>query len=118
MTEAIGFTRANLPANTMMSIVNANIKTATDALNNAKATMAKYANATDPTSINLYQQAEKSAIDAENIIKQNNAMLNSIYSQFDLTNADDVKSINVTVNDLLDVKGSLSDDVNKNKAKI
>lgn len=117
ITEAIGFTRANLPANTMMSIVNANIKTATDALNNAKATMAKYANATDPTSINLYQQAEKSAIDAENIIKQNNVMLNSIYSQFDLTNADDVKSINATVNDLLDVKGSLSDDVNKNKAK-
>lgn len=117
MTEAIGFTRANLPANTMMSIVDANIKTATDALNNAKATMAKYANATDPTSINLYQQAEKSAIDAENIIKQNNAMLNSIYSQFDLINADDVKSINATVNDLLDVKGSLSDDVNKNKAK-
>lgn len=117
MTEAIGFTRANLPSNTMMSIVDANIKTATDALDNAKATMAKYANATDPTSINLYQQAEKSAIDAENIIKQNNAMLNSIYSQFDLTNADDVKSINATVNDLLDVKGSLSDDVNKNKAK-
>lgn len=117
MTEAIGFTRANLPANAMMSIVNANIKTATDALNNAKATMAKYANATDPTSINLYQQAEKSAIDAENIIKQNNTMLNSIYSQFDLTNADDVKSINVTIDDLLDVKGSLSDDVNKNKAK-
>lgn len=117
MTEAIGFTRANLPANAMMSIVNANIKTATDALNNAKATMAKYANATDPASINLYQQAEKSAIDAENIIKQNNTMLNSIYSQFDLTNADDVKSINVTINDLLDVKGSLSDDVNKNKAK-
>lgn len=117
MTEAIGFTRANLPANAMMSIVNANIKTATDALNNAKATMAKYANATDPASINLYQQAEKSAIDAENIIKQNNTMLNSIYSQFDLTNADDVKSINVTIDDLLDVKGSLSDDVNKNKAK-
>lgn len=117
MTEAIGFTRANLPANTMMSIIDANIKTATDALNNAKATMAKYANATDPTSINLYQQAEKSAIDAENIIKQNNTMLNSIYSQFDLTNADDVKSINATVNDLLNVKGSLSDDVNKNKAK-
>ena len=117
MTEAIGFTRANLPSNAMMSIVDANIKTATDALNNAKATMAKYANATDPTSINLYQQAEKSAIDAENIIKQNNAMLNSIYSQFDLTNADDVKSINATINDLLDVKGSLSDDVNKNKAK-
>ena len=117
MTEAIGFTRANLPANTMMSIVDANIKTATDALDNAKATMAKYANSTDPTSINLYQQAEKSAIDAENIIKQNNAMLNSIYSQFDLTNVDDVKSINATINDLLDVKGSLSDDVNKNKAK-
>lgn len=117
MTESIGFTRANLPANAMMNIVDANIKTATEALDNAKATMAKYENAKDDQSRYLYQQAEKSAIDAENIIKQNNTMLNSIYSQFDLTNADDVKSINATINDLLDVKGSLSDDVNKNKAK-
>lgn len=102
MTEAIGFTRANLPSNAMMSIVDANIKTATDALNNAKATMAKYANATDPTSINLYQQAEKSAIDAENIIKQNNAMLNSVYRQLDFSNPQHLKQINKLKETLLD----------------
>lgn len=102
MTEAIGFTRANLPANAMMSIVDANIKTATDALDNAKATMAKYANATDPTSINLYQQAEKSAIDAENIIKQNNAMLNSVYRQLDFSNPQHLKQINKLKETLLD----------------
>lgn len=102
MTEAIGFTKANLPANTMMPIVDANIKTATDALNNAKATMAKYANATDPTSINLYQQAEKSAIDAENIIKQNNAILNSVYRQLDFSNPQHLKQINKLKEILLD----------------
>lgn len=102
MTEAIGFTRANLPSNAMMSIVDANIKTATDALDNAKATMAKYANATDPTSINLYQQAEKSAIDAENIIKQNNAMLNSVYRQLDFSNPQHLKQINKLKETLLD----------------
>lgn len=102
MTEAIGFTRANLPANAMMSIIDANIKTATDALDNAKATMAKYANATDPTSINLYQQAEKSAIDAENIIKQNNAMLNSVYRQLDFSNPQHLKQINKLKETLLD----------------
>lgn len=102
MTEAIGFTRANLPANTMMSIVDANIKTATNALDNAKATMAKYANATDPTSINLYQQAEKSAIDAENIIKQNNAILNSVYCQLDFSNPQHLKQINKLKETLLD----------------
>lgn len=102
MTEAIGFTRANLPANAMMSIVDANIKTATDALDNAKATMAKYANATDPTSINLYQQAEKSAIDAENIIKQNNAILNSVYRQLDFSNPQHLKQINKLKETLLD----------------
>lgn len=102
MTEAIGFTRANLPANAMMSIVDANIKTATNALDNAKATMAKYANATDPTSINLYQQAEKSAIDAENIIKQNNAILNSVYRQLDFSNPQHLKQINKLKETLLD----------------
>ena len=102
MTEAIGFTRANLPANAMMSIVDTNIKTATDALDNAKATMAKYANSTDPTSINLYQQAEKSAIDAENIIKQNNAILNSVYRQLDFSNPQHLKQINKLKETLLD----------------
>lgn len=105
MTEAIGFTRANLPANSMMSIVDANIKTATNALDNAKATMAKYANATDPTSINLYQQAEKSAIDAENIIKQNDAILNSVYRQLDFSNPQHLKQINKLKETLLDRYG-------------
>lgn len=103
MTEVIGFTRANLPSNAMMSIVDANIKTATDALDNAKATMAKYANATDPTSINLYQQAEKSAIDAENIIKQNNRILNSVFSQYDKDNKvhkDNLDSVKKSITDV------------------
>ena len=86
MTESIGFTRANLPANAMMNIVDANIKTATEALNNAKATMAKYENKEDDQSRYLYQQAEKSYIDAQNIIQQNNRILNSVFSQYDKDN--------------------------------
>lgn len=86
MTESIGFTRANLPANAMMNIVDANIKTATEALDNAKATMAKYENKEDDQSRYLYQQAEKSYIDAQNIIQQNNRILNSVFFQYDKNN--------------------------------
>lgn len=86
MTESIGFTRANLPANAMMNIVDANIKTATEALDNAKATMAKYEGAEDDQSRYLYQQAEKSYIDAQNIIQQNNAIYDSMFRQLDARN--------------------------------
>lgn len=86
MTESIGFTRANLPANAMMKIIDANIETATEALNNAKAAMAKYENKEDDQSRYLYQQAEKSYIDAQNIIQQNNRILNSMFSQYDKYN--------------------------------
>lgn len=115
MTEAIGFSRANLPANAMMQIMDSNIKNANEAISNAKAVMAKYADATDDQGKYLYQQAEKSLIDAENVIKQNDAMLNSIFNQFDLSKPEDVYSINEAVDDLLDVKGMLSDKtINKN----
>lgn len=94
MTEAIGFTRANLPANAMMKTIDTNIKNANEALNNAKAVMAKYADATDDEGIYQYQLAEKSMIDAENIINQNNAMLNSIFSQLDFKNPAHIDKIN------------------------
>lgn len=93
MTESIGFTRANLPANAMMNIVDANIKTATEALDNAKATMAKYEGAEDYQSRYLYQQAEKSYIDAQNIIQQNNAIYDSMFRQLDARNPEHAAKI-------------------------
>lgn len=93
MTESIGFTRANLPANAMMNIVDANIKTATEALDNAKATMAKYESAEDDQSRYLYQQAEKSYIDAQNIIQQNNAIYDSMFRQLDARNPEHTAKI-------------------------
>lgn len=93
MTESIGFTRANLPANAMMNIVDANIKTATEALDNAKATMAKYEDAEDDQSRYLYQQAEKSYIDAQNIIQQNNAIYDSMFRQLDARNPEHAAKI-------------------------
>lgn len=93
MTESIGFTRANLPANAMMNIVDANIKTATEALDNAKATMAKYEDAEDDQSRYLYQQAEKSYIDAQNIIQQNNAIYDSMFRQLDARNPEHATKI-------------------------
>lgn len=93
MTESIGFTRANLPANAMMNIVDANIKTATEALDNAKATMAKYEGAEDDQSRYLYQQAEKSYIDAQNIIQQNNAIYDSMFRQLDARNPEHAAKI-------------------------
>lgn len=93
MTESIGFTRANLPANAMMNIVDANIKTATEALDNAKATMTKYEGAEDDQSRYLYQQAEKSYIDAQNIIQQNNAIYDSMFRQLDARNPEHATKI-------------------------
>lgn len=93
MTESIGFTRANLPANAMINIVDANIKTATEALDNAKATMAKYEGAEDDQSRYLYQQAEKSYIDAQNIIQQNNAIYDSMFRQLDARNPEHTAKI-------------------------
>lgn len=101
MTEAIGFTRANLPSNAMMSIVDANIKIATEALDNAKATMAKYEDAEDDQSRYLYQQAEKSYIDAQNIIQQNNAIYDSMFRQLDGNNPDHSEVIEDTKAELL-----------------
>lgn len=93
MTESIGFTRANLPGNAMIAIVDANIKTATEALDNAKATMAKYEGAEDNQSRYLYQQAEKSYIDAQNIIQQNNAIYDSMFRQLDARNPEHAAKI-------------------------
>lgn len=93
MIESIGFTRANLPANAMMNIVDANIKTATEALDNAKATMAKYEGAENDQSRYLYQQAEKSYIDAQNIIQQNNAIYDSMFRQLDARNPEHAAKI-------------------------
>lgn len=93
MTESIGFTRANLPANAMMNVVDANIKTATEALDNAKATMAKYEGSEDDQSRYLYQQAEKSYIDAQNIIQQNNAIYDSMFRQLDARNPEHAAKI-------------------------
>lgn len=101
MTEAIGFSRANLPANAMMQIMDSNIKNANEAISNAKAVMAKYADATDDQGKYLYQQAEKSLIDAENVIKQNDAMLNSIFNQLDFNNPQHLKQINKLKDTLL-----------------
>ena len=110
MTESIGFTRANLPGNAMIAIVDANIKTATEALDNAKATMAKYEDAEDDQSRYLYQQAEKSYIDAQNIIQQNNAILNSVYRQFDLNNPEDKADVVATANAILSNIGGFAKD--------
>lgn len=93
MTESIGFTRANLPGNAMIAVVDANIKTATEALDNAKATMAKYEGAEDDQSRYLYQQAEKSYIDAQNIIQQNNAIYDSMFRQLDARNPEHATKI-------------------------
>lgn len=93
MTESIGFTRANLPGNAMIAVVDANIKTATEALDNAKATMAKYEGAEDDQSRYLYQQAEKSYIDAQNIIQQNNAIYDSMFRQLDARNPEHTAKI-------------------------
>ena len=93
MTESIGFTRANLPGNAMIAVVDANIKTATEALDNAKATMAKYEGAEDDQSRYLYQQAEKSYIDAKNIIQQNNAIYDSMFRQLDARNPEHAAKI-------------------------
>ena len=101
MTESIGFTRANLPGNAMISVVDANIKTATEALDNAKATMAKYEGAKDDQSRYLYQQAEKSYIDAQNIIQQNNAIYDSMFRQLDGNNPDHSEVIEDTKAELL-----------------
>jgi hypothetical protein len=101
MTESIGFTRANLPGNAMIAVVDANIKTATEALDNAKATMAKYEGAEDDQSRYLYQQAEKSYIDAQNIIQQNNAIYDSMFRQLDGNNPDHSEVIEDTKAELL-----------------
>ena len=101
MTESIGFTRANLPGNAMISVVDANIKTATEALDNAKATMAKYEGSKDDQSRYLYQQAEKSYIDAQNIIQQNNAIYDSMFRQLDGNNPDHSEVIEDTKAELL-----------------
>ena len=101
MTEAIGFTRANLPGNAMIAVVDANIKTATEALDNARATMAKYEGAEDDQSRYLYQQAEKSYIDAQNIIQQNNAIYDSMFRQLDGNNPDHSEVIEDTKAELL-----------------
>lgn len=101
MTESIGFTRANLPGNAMIAIVDANIKTATEALDNAKTTMAKYEGAEDDQSRYLYQQAEKSYIDAQNIIQQNNAIYDSMFRQLDGNNPDHSEVIEDTKAELL-----------------
>ena len=101
MTESIGFTRANLPGNAMIAVVDANIKTATEALDNAKATMAKYEDAKDDQSRYLYQQAEKSYIDAQNIIQQNNAIYDSMFRQLDGNNPDHSEVIEDTKAELL-----------------
>ena len=101
MTESIGFTRANLPGNAMIAVVDANIKTATEALDNAKATMAKYEGAKDDQSRYLYQQAEKSYIDAQNIIQQNNAIYDSMFRQLDGNNPDHSEVIEDTKAELL-----------------
>lgn len=93
MTESIGFTRANLPGNAMIAVVDANIKTATEALDNAKATMAKYEGVEDDQSRYLYQQAEKSYIDAQNIIQQNNAIYDSMFRQLDARNPEHAAKI-------------------------
>lgn len=93
MTESIGFTRANLPGNAMIAVVDANIKTATEALGNAKATMAKYEGSEDDQSRYLYQQAEKSYIDAQNIIQQNNAIYDSMFRQLDARNPEHAAKI-------------------------
>ena len=93
MTESIGFTRANLPGNAMIAVVDANIKTATEALDNAKATMAKYEGAENDQSRYLYQQAEKSYIDAQNIIQQNNAIYDSMFRQLDGNNPEHAAKI-------------------------
>lgn len=101
MTESIGFTRANLPGNAMIAVVDANIKTATEALDNAKATMVKYESAEDDQSRYLYQQAEKSYIDAQNIIQQNNAIYDSMFRQLDSNNPDHSEVIEDTKAELL-----------------
>ena len=101
MTESIGFTRANLPGNAMIAVVDANIKTATEALDNAKATMTKYEDAEDDQSRYLYQQAEKSYIDAQNIIQQNNAIYDSMFRQLDGNNPDHSEVIEDTKAELL-----------------
>lgn len=112
MTESIGFTRANLPANAMMNIVDANIKTATEALDNAKATMAKYEGAEDDQSRYLYQQAEKSYIDAENIIKQNNRILNSVFSQYDKDNKVHKDNLDSVKKSIIDVFKDYTKEIN------
>lgn len=115
MTESIGFTRANLPANAMMNIVDANIKTATEALDNAKATMAKYEGAEDDQSRYLYQQAEKSYIDAENIIKQNNRILNSVFSQYDKNNKVHKDNLDSVKKSIIDVFKDYTKEINDPK---
>ena len=115
MTESIGFTRANLPANAMMNIVDANIKTATEALDNAKATMAKYENKEDDQSRYLYQQAEKSYIDAQNIIQQNNRILNSVFSQYDKDNKVHKDNLDSVKKSIIDVFKDYTKEINDPK---
>ena len=115
MTESIGFTRANLPANAMMNIVDANIKTATEALDNAKATMAKYENKKDDQSRYLYQQAEKSYIDAQNIIQQNNRILNSVFSQYDKDNKVHKDNLDSVKKSIIDVFKDYTKEINDSK---
>lgn len=115
MTESIGFTRANLPANAMMDIVDANIKTATEALDNAKATMAKYENKKDDQSRYLYQQAEKSYIDAQNIIQQNNRILNSVFSQYDKDNKVHKDNLDSVKKSIIDVFKDYTKEINDPK---
>lgn len=115
MTESIGFTRANLPANAMMNIVDANIKTATEALANAKATMAKYENKEDDQSRYLYQQAEKSYIDAQNIIQQNNRILNSVFSQYDKDNKVHKDNLDSVKKSIIDVFKDYTKEINDPK---
>lgn len=114
MTESIGFTRANLPANAMMNIVDANIKTATEALDNAKATMAKYEGVEDDQSRYLYQQAEKSYIDAQNIIQQNNAIYDSMFRQLDARNPEHAAKIkDIKKNLIFQYHGPNKDEIEK-----
>lgn len=82
-TGKVGYTRANLPANAMMKVLDTNIATAQETMSNAKATMDALSDKDDDESRYNYQVAEKQFKDSEQIIRNANQEKESMFKQLD-----------------------------------
>lgn len=100
-TEAIGFSRANLPANAMMQIVDDNINTARAIIKNAQSTINLYSGVDTDHARSMVAYAEGLKADAENTIRLNRQAVNSMFKSFDMNNPKHFKAIEDAKEDLL-----------------